>query len=84
MVDQEALARAQDVKARHERELLGKRNVVGIGIGLCQRSGQDQVCIVVSVRQKVPLSKLSPRDIVPSVLEDVPVDVQETGPFRAR
>jgi hypothetical protein len=84
MPNQEAIARAQTIKGKHERELMGKRNVVGVGIGFRQRAGQniEEVCIVVSVSRKVPLSKLSPRDVVPSVLEGVPVDVQETGPFR--
>lgn len=86
MLDPEAVSRAQIVKNKHEQELLKKRNVVGVGIGLRQCAGQDvaQVCIIVSVSRKVPLSKLAPRDVVPSVLEGVPVDVQETGPFRAR
>lgn len=82
----EAIAHAQAVKARYERELMSKRNVVGVGIGLRQRGGQptDQVCIIVSVSKKLPASKLAPHDLIPPVLEDVPVDVQETGVFRAR
>ncbi len=84
MVEQEALAYAQTIKQKHEPELLRKRNVVGVGIGLRQRSGLDEVCIIVSVSQKMPLSQLAPHDIVPPVLEDVPVKVQETGPFRIR
>lgn len=82
----EAIAHAQAVKARHERELMSKRNVVGVGIGLRQRGGQPtgQVCIIVSVSKKMPASKLAPHDLIPPVLEDVPVDVQETGVFRAR
>ena len=85
MADQEALARAQAVKTKHERKLLHKRNVVGVGIGLRQRAGQmtDEVCIVVSVSHKVPLAQLAPRDVIPAILEGVPIDVQETGQFRA-
>jgi hypothetical protein len=86
MSDQEAIARAQIVKARHEQELMSKRNVVGVGIGFRRQAGQDTevVCIIVSVRQKLPPSKLALRDVIPSVLDGVPVDVQETGSFRAR
>ena len=85
MFDQEAITRAQDVKAKYERELMGKRNVVGVGIGFRQRADQEteEVCIVVSVRQKKPRGELAPRDVIPPVIEGVPVDVQETGPFRA-
>jgi hypothetical protein len=79
----EIMARVQTIKSRYEKELLSKRNVVGVGIGLCQRSGQEQVCIVVSVRHKMPLTQLAPRDVVPRTLDGVPVDVQETGAFRA-
>ncbi len=82
----EAIAHAQAVKARHERELMRKRNVVGVGIGFRRRGDQPtgEVCIIVSVSKKLPAAKLAPHDLIPSVLEDVPVDVQETGLFRAR
>ena len=85
MPSPEAVARVQSVKAKHERELMRKRNVVGVGVGLRKRAGQmtDEVCIVVSVRQKLPRSKLAPKDVIPTVLDGVPVDVQVTGAFRA-
>jgi hypothetical protein len=85
MSTQEAVARAQSVKARHERELLRKRNVVGVGVGFEERAGQRtrNVCIVVSVRQKLPLDQLAPQDVIPAELDGVPVDVQATGAFRA-
>ncbi len=84
MSDQE-LNYALAVKKKHERALMKKRNVVGVGVGFRQRSGRDtdQVCIVVSVSKKKKLSELDPRDVIPRVLENVPVDVQETGMFRA-
>ncbi|MBN1888435.1 MAG: hypothetical protein JW850_10610 [Thermoflexales bacterium] len=84
MSDQE-LSYALAVKKKHERALMRKRNVVGVGVGFRQRAGHDtdQVCIVVSVSQKKRLAELDPRDVIPRVLENVPVDVQETGPFRA-
>jgi hypothetical protein len=81
----EAVQRAMDVKRRHERELLRKGNVVAVGIGLCSRGGVQtkEVCIVVSVKNKVPLSKLKPQDVVPAQIENVPVDVVETGEIHA-
>ncbi len=86
MSSQEAIVRAQSVKRKYEQALMKKRNVVGVGIGFRQRAGQPthEVCIIVSVRRKVPASQLSPQDVIPSILDDVPVDVQETGLFRAR
>jgi hypothetical protein len=85
MASQEAIVRAQAVKAKYERELMRKPNVVGVGIGFREQAGQatDQVCIVVSVRVKVPLDQLAPKDVIPNVLEGVQVDVKATGTLRA-
>jgi hypothetical protein len=80
-----AVQRALDVKRRHERELMRKANVVAVGVGFCRRGGVStkEVGIVVSVKNKVPVSELKPRDVVPAQIEDVPVDVVETGEIRA-
>jgi hypothetical protein len=80
-----AMQRALEVKRRHERELLRKANVVAVGVGLCRRGGVQtkEVGIVVSVKNKVPLAGLKPRDVIPAQIEDVPVDVVETGEIRA-
>jgi len=85
MASQEAVVRAQAVKARYERELMRKRNVVGVGIGFRERAGRttEEVCIVVSVREKVPLDQLALQDVIPNVLDGVQVDVKATGTFRA-
>ena len=78
---QKAIERIQAVKAAHEAELLAKANVVGVGIGFRQK-GQtrtDDVVLVVMVEEKVPRSQLAPDDIIPSQIDGVPVDVQESG-----
>ena len=77
--------RALEVKRRHEQELMRKANVVAVGVGYCTRGGVQttDVCIVVSVKNKVSLSGLNPKDVIPANIEDVPVDVVETGPIRA-
>jgi hypothetical protein len=74
-----------EVKRRHEQELLRKANVVAVGVGYCTRGGvqTNQLGIVVSVKNKVPLSTLKPKDVIPAKIEDVPVDVVETGAIRA-
>lgn len=79
------IERARTVKAAHEKQLLAKANVVGVGVGLRRRRGEptDEVCIVVSVRKKVRREQLSPVDRIPAELDGVPVDVEETGPLRA-
>ena len=84
MTDQD-MQRVLEVKRRHEQEFLRKANVVAVGVGHCRRGGVQtkEVCIVVSVKNKVPLSELKPRDIIPAQIEGVPVDVVETGEIRA-
>ena len=84
MSDQ-SIQRALEVKRRHEQELLRKANVLAVGIGYQTQGGQptQEVSIIVSVRQKVPLSELKPGDRVPAALEGVPVDVVESGLIRA-
>ena len=80
-----SVQRVQEVKGRHEKELLRKANVVAVGVGYCRRGGAltREVCIVVSVKNKVPLGELKPRDVIPAQIEDVTVDVVETGEIRA-
>ncbi len=74
-------ARAQAVKRAHGDELLGKANVVGVGVGYVRRGGlrTDEVGLVVLVRRKRPASELAVSDRVPAQIDGVPVDVQEVG-----
>ncbi len=78
---QAAYEKAQAVKRVHEDELMGKANVVGVGVGLRQRGGvrTREVALVVMVRRKVPRAQLAPADVIPTEIEGVPVDVQEVG-----
>jgi hypothetical protein len=80
------MSRIQAVKAKYERRLLRKKNVVGVGIGLRQRAGAltDEMVLTVMVREKQTLSALRPRDLIPSELDGVPVDVQEVGTIKAQ
>jgi hypothetical protein len=80
-----ALTRAQAVKDLHEKDLLRKANVVGVGVGLRRQGGREirEVAIVVLVERKVPRAQLAPEDLVPSVIDGVPVDIQEVGEIRA-
>jgi hypothetical protein len=78
---QAAYEKAQAVKRAHEVELMGRANVVGVGVGFRQRGGArtNEVTVVVMVRQKVARAQLSPADVIPTEIEGVPVDVQEVG-----
>lgn len=84
--EKESLERTQAVKRAHEKELMARANVVGVGVGLIQRGGgaTRQVGIIVMVSRKQPASELAAKDLVPSQLEGVPVDVQEVGEIRAQ
>jgi len=80
------IERARSVKDIYEMELMGKPNVVGVGVGLRQRGGvtQNQVSLVVMVRHKLPSIQLAPEEVMPAELEGVPVDVQEVGDIGAQ
>jgi hypothetical protein len=84
--EEDLTRRAVRVKQIHESDLLAKANVLGVGVGLRQRSGEPgaEVAVVVLVRRKVPASQLAPQDRIPPEIEGVPVDVQEVGDVQAR
>ena len=69
------MASVEEVKKRHEARLLKTPGVVGVGIG---RSGGKPVI-------RVYVAKDSPkvRKAVPDALEDVPVEIVVSGPFKA-
>ncbi len=69
-----------EVKARHEAELLDLPNVNGVGIG--ERAGKP--VIKVFVTQKVPESALARDERVPASLEGYDVDVEELGVIEAQ
>ena len=84
-MNDELLRRVMAVKARHEASLLKKANVVGVGVGYREQDGRltDEVVLVVNVSRKQPVSQLAPQDVIPPLIEGVPVDVRETGEIRA-
>ena len=86
MSEQTEVTRIRAVKKRHERRLLRKKNVVGVGIGLRERKGEqiEEIVLTVMVRQKQPSSDLLPWDRIPQELDGVPVDVQVVGDVQAQ
>lgn len=82
---QDETQRAQAVKREYTGQLMTKANVVGVGVGFCQRHGQRtaQVGLVVMVNKKLPATQLAPEDVIPHEIDGVPVDVQEVGEIRA-
>jgi hypothetical protein len=80
-----AMEEVRRVKAQFTDLLLGKSNVVGCGVGYKEVAGTrtGELCVVVSVAQKVSREQLAPEHLVPQALEGVRTDVQETGVIRA-
>ncbi len=78
-------AEIQKVKARHERSLLRKRNVVGLAVGKKVVGGEetDELCLVVLVRKKLPEAALGSRERIPKRINNVTTDVVETGELEA-
>jgi hypothetical protein len=79
MTTADELVRAgiRPVKRRVEVGLLSRRGVVGVDIGEKVTAGRrtGQVGIVVTVRRKVPASRLSAADLVPAEIEGIATDV---------
>ncbi len=75
------LEKAKKVKRTHERMLLAKPNVVGVGIGFLIRGGQltEHVGIIVMVTKKLPASQLKATELIPTDIEGILIDVQEKG-----
>ncbi len=78
-------SKIHEVKQLHEQAILGKKNVVGVGIGKKVVRGKrtDQDCITVMVSRKIPIQALSSEDVVPREIEDVVTDVVQVGTIRA-
>ena len=69
------------IKARYESLLLAWPGVMSVGVGLRRQDDAptDEICIVVTVRNKRAIDNLSPGEALPDQIEGVPVDVQESG-----
>jgi hypothetical protein len=78
------LEQVKEIKKRHEDELMSKANVIGVGIGFRQEGGlqTEELALVIMVEQKLPVSQLATRDLIPVEIEGVPIDVQEVGKIR--
>jgi hypothetical protein len=76
---------ARKVKARHENDLMAYRGVTSVGVGLRQRGGKltEEVAVVVMVVHKRPAADLKPDEVLPREVDNVGVDVQESGEITA-
>lgn len=71
------------IRAKREAEamLLNKANVVATGVGYKIEgvTPTNELAVIVSVREKLPLSALSASEVVPPTVAGVKTDVIETG-----
>jgi len=86
MSSQEQVQRAAQVQAKYTNTLMQKPHVVGVAVGYPTVNGvrSPDVGVVVMVDRKVPLTELRSEDTIPTILDGVRVDVQETGAFSAQ
>jgi len=78
--------RIRMIKARHEKELLARKNVVGVGIGFKETAGKktDQLSIIVMVERKLTAETLDVRDLIPPQIEGIPTDAKAVGKIEAQ
>jgi hypothetical protein len=75
--------RIRMIKQRHEKELLARKNVVGIGFKESAGKTTDRMSIVVMVERKLPAETLDSRDLIPPLIEGIPTDVKVVGKIEA-
>lgn len=75
----------RNILKENRPQLRSRANVVATGIGYKIVKGKktSDLCIICSVKKKLPLSMLSAKDIIPLEISGAPVDVLETGVIRA-
>jgi len=71
--------KAHEMKEKNASLLMGKANVTGVGVGYKIKNGKKtkQISIRVYVSKKLPKEKLSPGDLLPKKIGNIPVDVIE-------
>jgi hypothetical protein len=81
MDDDVTFERIKAVQVDYVDSLMELANVIGVAIGYrkCEGKLTDEPALVVMVDFKVPIEDLDEKDIIPSEIEGVTVDVQEMG-----
>lgn len=74
------------VQMQVQRDLMAKRNVVGVAVGFKETEGiiTDTPAVVVLVEQKKPLAALTADEMIPREVEGVRTDVYEVGFLQAQ
>ena len=79
-----SLIQAEKVLAKKRKALL-KKDVQAVGIGYKTVEGKQtgELAIIGSVEKKLPKSKLTKKNFIPSEIKGVSTDVQEVGIIKA-
>ncbi len=82
---EQELSNLKGVLRDNRNQLLARANVVATGIGYKASGGKKTptLSLICSVVQKLPPSKLSAGEMIPSTLSGLPTDVVQTGVLRA-
>ena len=77
--------RIKKILSTQRRQFFDRKNVVATGIGYKETGGKktDRLCIVCSVKKKVPAAQLPASEMVPEAIDGTPTDVIQTGVIRA-
>lgn len=70
-----------ELRKASQKDILAKRNVIGVGVGLKETGGKktSDLSISVLVRDKVAVQELDPKDLVPDNIDGIPTDVLRVG-----
>ncbi len=82
---QQILSQVRQVSQQAIPDFFQRRNVIGVGIGYKNSEGQatDQLSLIISVTQKLPIEQLAEQDLIPKFFQGLITDVVETGRIRA-
>ncbi len=85
-VVEEMVLKIQEIRAEVEEDLLGRLNVVGVGVGYKEVGGKEttDLCLHVYVEKKLPKAELAPEALVPETVQGLPTDVIEVGVIEAQ
>ena len=83
---QNRLISVRQAKRQVEERLLHRANVVGVGVGFKYAGGVStaELAVMVSVKEKQPLSALAAADRVPRSIDGIATDVVATGELFAQ
>lgn len=70
-----------ELQKRVEKELFRRQNVIGVGVGFKESAGvkTEELSLLVMVQEKIPLTALSEKDVVPKDFDGIRTDVLRVG-----